>query len=334
MTAMQAQDLPGCLWSIGLRTPGSTRDEVENAFAAGAIVRSWPIRGTLHVVAAEDLTWILSLTSGRMIKSSLARRSALGITNDDLGKARAAAHSELGGGRSLERDALYSAFDAAGVSTTGQRGYHILWFLAQDGVLCLGPMTAGRQSFVLVDEWITNHRSLDRDEALGEFVYRYFNSHGTATIRDFAWWSSMTITDARVGLSVANSRLARVTRDGDEYYFCADAPSDLDTGTVSGRDGVRMLPGFDEYILGYQSRSPQLDADHAERIVPGGNGVFRPTILDDGLVVGTWTRSTTTRGVSLDTQLFSTQNSRTTDGIARASAKYARFLGLTLTPGA
>lgn len=324
---MQGQDLAGVLWSIGARWPGSTAADVERAFSDGVIVRSWPMRGTLHVVVAEDLRWMLELTRMRILRRSLARGKALGITDDHLDTARDAASEALSGGQRLSRDELYRAFEDAGVETTGQRGYHLLWNLAQNGVICLGPWIHGRQSFVLLDEWIGRSRSLDREEALGEFAQRYFSSHGPATVRDFAWWSSLTLTDARVGTAIAEPNLERMTRDDDEYFF---------NGEVAGerRDRVRLLPGFDEYLLGYQVRSPQLAPGHSERIVPGGNGVFFSTIVHDGEVVGTWNRTTTARRVSLTTQRFSQGSSRIDDGIARAAAEYARFLGLTLTSGA
>ncbi|GAA3742193.1 winged helix DNA-binding domain-containing protein [Leifsonia bigeumensis] len=324
MTAMQAQDFAGATWSIGLRLPGSTVADVDAAILDRSIVRSWPMRGTLHFVAAEDLRWMLSLTSERLVKGALARRAALGLDERLLEGARDASIAALEGGRILARDAMYEVFAGAGVSPDGQRGYHVLWYLSQTGTLCFGPPEGRQQTFVLAEEWIRNSRMLEREEALGEFVGRYFRSHGPASIRDFAWWSSTTLGDARVGLAVARDSLSSIERDGEPLYFAAGADPE------PKRDGIRILPGFDEYLLGYQDRTPQLSAEHAERIVPGGNGMFQSTIVNDGLVVGTWRRTERARGVVVAAQPFSPLNATANKGFARESTAYARFLGAKL----
>lgn len=319
MTAMQAQDLPGALWSIGLRLPGSTEEDILAALRAGTIVRSWPMRGTLHLVLPEDLRWMLSLTSERLVRLSLARRAALALDDRQLETARTAAAEALSGGRTMTREAIYRVFEAAGISTAAQRGYHVLWFLAQTGTLCFGPPDQKQQTFALLDEWAPGGRILERDEALGEFVLRYFRSHGPASIRDFSWWSSTTLSEARIGLALVRGSLSFFVRDGEEFFFSDDVGE-----PASG--GVRLLPGFDEYLLGYQDRRPQLSPAEAGIIVPGGNGMFLSTIVDDGAVVGTWRRTLTGRGVSLDFQPFSKIGPRLDNGITRRGAEYARFL--------
>lgn len=319
MTAMQAQDFAGAKWSIGLRLPGSTEADVDAAILDRSIVRSWPMRGTLHLVAAEDLHWMLSLTSERLVKGALARRAALGLDEQLLEGARHASIAALDGGRILTRDAMYEVFAGAGVSPDGQRGYHLLWYLSQTGTLCFGPPDGKQQTFVLAEEWIQNSRMPEREEALGEFVGRYFRSHGPASIRDFAWWSSLTLGDARIGLAVARDALSSIDRDGEPMYFAIDA------GAEPKRDGIRMLPGFDEYLLGYQDRTPQLPQEHSERIVPGSNGVFRSTIVNDGLVVGTWKRTARASGVVIAAQPFSPLTTKANNGFAHASIAYARW---------
>ena len=286
MTAMQAQDFPGAKWSVGLRAPGLTDAAVESALATAEIVRSWPMRGTLHFVAPEDLGWMLQLTAPRLIRGARLRREQLGLTESDIERARAVAREALGGGRVLSRDGIQSLWNEHGIETTGQRGYHLLWSLSQTGTLVFGPVDGKAQTFVLLDEWVTTPRRLEGDEALGEWAARYFSSHGPATVRDFAWWASLTLTEARRGVAVANPRELEVD---DVTHYLAD---DLEPAP----NGTFLLPGFDEYLLGYQDRSAPITAEHFNLVVPGNNGIFQPTIVRNGEVVGLWKRPLAKRG--------------------------------------
>ena len=330
MLAVQAQDFAGAVWSLGLRTPGSTEAQVEAAIASGAVVRSWPMRGTLHFVPPRDLGWMLSLTSARTIQSTETRRRTLGLSHADIERVREVAQRELGGGRVLGRDALLAAFDAAGVSTASQRGYHLLLHLGITQTIVFGPLAVGpgggrQQTFVLLDEWVPAPRRLEREEALGEFALRYFAAHGPATVRDFAWWTSMTLADARLGLSVARDGLEELFVDDVSYFLTPSSGASAATARA-----VHALPGFDEYLLGYQDRSAPLAAEHAERVVPGKNGLFLPTIVVGGEVVGTWRRTLGSRGVTVEAQPFGTLGVTAARGFDAAVARYARFLGRPL----
>ena len=316
--ALQAQDYASALWSIGLRTKGATRDDIEAAQAAGAIVRSWPMRGTLHFVAAEDLGWMLELTAERIIRSAAGRHRQLELEDRDFHRAEAIARERLTGGAHLDRRELLAAFDADGLSTAGQRGVHMLGKLAQLRVIVLCSQT----DWALYDEWIPNPRRLDRDDALREFALRYFVSHGPATIRDFSWWSSLTLTDARRGLQLAREQLDVLEVDGVTYY--------LRPGREPAKADVHLLPGFDEYLLGYADRSAPLAGEDGAIIVPGGNGVFLPTIVVGGEVVGSWRRATKGAKTTLTPQPFRELTAANVAGIAKAARRYGRFLGSTV----
>ncbi len=287
LTALQAQDRHGVVTSVALRTSSGTLAAVEAAFDAGEIVKSWPMRGTLHLVAAEDLPWMLDLSTPRMVAGAARRRAQLDLDLPTLERAGERAAEALAGGRALRRDELLAGWDEAGVATAGQRGYHMLWHLAQTGLVCFGPVRDGEQRIVLVDEWIPHPRRPERDEALGELAARYFRSHGPATSQDFARWTKLVAADVRAGVALARPALAPLELDGVEYLMDPRTPERLETCRDEAR-GVFLLSGFDEFILGYGDRRAVVPAEFAARVVPGGNGVFRPTVIADGRVVGTW----------------------------------------------
>ncbi|QNE47001.1 winged helix DNA-binding domain-containing protein [Glaciihabitans sp. INWT7] len=283
--ATQSQDFAQSLWGIGLRTPGAHRCDVLAAMESGSIVRSSSLRGTLMMVAAEDLRAILSLTAERTIASSLTRQRQLELDEATMSHARTVLETTLAGRNALPRAAVLQKLEDAGIRTDAQRGYHILWLLAERGIVCWGPPRGTQQGLVLLEEWIAAAPFVERDEHLRRFVVRYFAGHGPATIADLAWWGRLTIADVRRGIASAGDELCEVTADGTEYWMTADQPAGAPAvGTVA-------LPGFDEYLLGYSDRSAALSSEHVERVVPGTNGLFLPTIVAAGRVIGTWRRT-------------------------------------------
>ncbi len=294
LVAVQGQDFPGAVTSVALRTAGRSRDDVLGALDRGEVVRSWPMRGTLHLTVAEDLPWMLDLLGARALAGVAGRRASLGLTDTDVSRACEAAVAALSGGRRLPRAELLAAIEAGGVPVTGQRGYHLLWFAAQTGSICLGPTVDGEQTFVLLAEWVPAPRRLDRSDALAELARRFFAGHGPATVQDLARWSGQTVRDARAGLATARPQLESLTFEGVEHFLDPAVPDLLSACRDEAR-GTFLLPGFDEFVLGYGDRGAVLDPEFTTRIVPGKNGMFLPTVIVDGRIVGTWRRQGTGR---------------------------------------
>lgn len=308
LTAVQSQDLPGAMASIALRTASVERQRVVDAMNAGEIVRSWPMRGTLHQVPAEDLGWMLALTAPRIVKGATRRRAELDIDAARIARAAETAVESLSGGAALRREELLAVWAEAGLlGESGERvagrAYHLLFHLAQDGLLCFGPYADGAQLIVLLDEWVRAPRRLERDEALGEWALRYFSGHGPATAKDFAWWTKLTMADVRTGIAVARPQLEAVQIDGVEYLMDPQTPALLERCRGEAQ-GPLLLPGFDEFILGYGDRSAALPAEHAGKVVPGNNGMFRGTIVSGGQVVGTWRKGGTPKSRKIDAEPF------------------------------
>ncbi|MBG6181429.1 winged helix DNA-binding domain-containing protein [Arthrobacter sp. CAN_A1] len=321
LLAMQAQDFNQALWAVGLRSPGSTRDEVLAALQRGDIVRSWPMRGTLHFVLPADLRWLLRLTTDRLVAGAAARHRELGLDRATLERARGVALTVLAGGGQLGRNEFLSALNAAGIDTTSQRGYHLIWYLAQTGTLCWGPPAGSQQALVLLDEWVPSGTQPDREEALGRFVLGYFTGHGPATLRDFVWWSKLTVADAKAGLALARSHLTELICNDITYWVATARFEDLPRTS-----GMVLLPAFDEYVIGYQDRSPVLAPKDAQLIVPGGNGVFRPTVVTNGRVAGTWHRSADRSGGPVANP-FESMTARDERAFLEAGRSYERFIG-------
>ena len=217
--AVQAQDYLGALWALGLRMQRAVEADIEQAIANREIIRTWPMRGTLHFVAPEDVRWMLTLLTPRILARAARRHQQLELDEDTFARGETLFTDALRNGRCLTRNQMMDVLEQAGISTKGQRGYHILGWAAQNGLICFGPRQGKQHTFVLLDEWLPSGNSLSREEALAELTHRYFTGHGPATIQDFIWWSGLTAGDARAGLEMVKSQLAHEQLDDQLYWF-------------------------------------------------------------------------------------------------------------------
>ncbi|EEF62819.1 winged helix DNA-binding domain-containing protein [Pedosphaera parvula] len=320
--AVQAQDFAGAKWSIGLRLPETTDKGIERAIIDRTIVRTWPMRGTLHFLAAEDVRWMLKLLTTRTIAGSARRQQELELDGKVFARCEKLFIQALQGGRQLSRDAIYALLEKNHISTGGQRGYHILWRLAQEGLICFGAPEGKQQTFALLDEWVPKSKSLEREVALAELAQRYFSSHGPASLHDFVGWSGLRIADAKAGLDAVASRLVQMKINDTVYWM----PQELNVvnRTLST---LFLLPGFDEFMLGYKDRTAALELQHADKICPGSNGMFSPTLVWDGRVVGTWKRTFKKGTAVLQPTPFDSMTKTQTRALAPAAERYARYLG-------
>jgi hypothetical protein len=286
--AMQAQDLASGLWSLGARLPGSTVADVREAMERREALRTWPMRGTVHLVPPRDARWMLELTGVRALAGAQARRDRLGISQAQADRAVDVLGAALAGGGRLTRARCLEVLAEAGIAGDGNWGYHLLWYASQLGVTCIAPSVGTEQTFVLLDEWAPDPHRPDRDEALGTMALRYFRSHGPTTRQDFAGWTGLTAADARRAIAVAGPALATVRVQGKEAYL---DPELLDAPVPEPGRELLVLPGFDEYLLGFKDRSLMVADEHKQAIIPGGNGVFQATVVRGGRVVGTWKKA-------------------------------------------
>lgn len=315
MLAVQAQDFLAGRWALGVRTRGEpTLATVDAAFGRGRLVRAWTMRGTLHIIPAGDLGWVLSLTAGRQLQQAAGRHRQLGIDPEMTDAAWRVLRPVVADG-GCTRAQAFARFEGIGIDPSAQRGMHLLIALTVTGRLCLGPVAANErgtpeQRFVDAASWVGEHPR--PDDPLAELFTRYIEGHGPATVRDFAWWTGLTLTDARAAAERAGARVREVD---DGVYAAPRAPrASLDDRTVFA------LPAFDEYYISYADRTPVCAAEHLGRVGPGKNGMVLPTIITEGRVSGLWRHSAVGRGAA--PELFADAEP---DGVRAAIERFARF---------
>lgn len=285
LTCLQAQDWKASRSALALRSDQSA-ESVDAAANSGQIVRSWPMRGTLHWLPAQDLQWMLSLTAAATVRAAAGRHRQLGIEDGHVDQVRSLTKAALAD-EPLSRNDLRDRWAQAGVDVNGQRFIHLLQRLALDGVVCLGPVVAGRQQLVLCSSWVRSSRTVSGDEAIVEFARRYLRSHGPASMADFCWWSKLLVRDVKPLWPQITSPFEELTLDGRTAFVDPAVIDALPVVTRATR-ATMLLPAFDELIIGYADRSPTLASGDFEKVVPGRNGYFLPTIVHQGRAVATW----------------------------------------------
>ncbi|WP_404431653.1 winged helix DNA-binding domain-containing protein [Microbacterium lacus] len=288
MLATQGQEFWGGRLALAARTTREpTLSEVDGAFERSGLVRSWTMRGTIHVIPADELGWVLGLTGERQHRGAASIHRREGLDAEAFAVAEQVAVSALAGGNRLSRRELFDAFDRGGLSTAGQRGYHLLVALSVRGLICQGPVVpreegpTREQFFVLTDEWVD--APVHPADPLAEFFVRYMLSHGPAGTADFAWWSGLPIGTARRAAAAAASD-SRLTRLDDDLWVATDLPRRHPSASV-----VIALPPFEEYFLSYADRSVSVPPHHSPAVMTGGAGY--PILLARGEVVATWSHS-------------------------------------------
>lgn len=324
LCGMQAQDYESMKWAIGIRLPGMVNKDVEQALAKRKIIRSWFMRGTLHVAAAKDVHWLLDLLAPRIIASGASRYRQLGLREADFKKCNSILIRSLHGNKECTREELSAALNKNGMNTDGQRLIHLLQRAALEKIICFGTKRESKFTFTLLDEQVAFNKTLKREEALAEITKRYFTSHGPATLRDFTWWSGLTATDAKTGIASAGSFLQK-EKTGEQAFWLA--PDNMKA--TASLQPIFFLPAFDEYVMGYKDRSAFLKAGHTKQVI-SSNGIFYPIIIVNGQVAGTWKRISQKDGLVIEMQLFNHPGKKALDEIKEAAQPYGAFVGKKL----
>jgi hypothetical protein len=317
--AMQAQEYPAARWGLGLRARGLTDDTVARAFDTGEILRTHAMRPTWHFVARDDIRWLQMLTGPRVqtLNSYYARKNEL--DEKTIARSRAVIERTLSGGRHRTRAELAASLGKAGIPAQGQRLAYLMMSAELDQVICSGPRRGKQFTYALLGERAPKARILDRDEALAELTRRYFASHGPATLRDYVWWSGLTMKDARRGVEIVGRAVVEETFAGVNCWSRSGArPS-------RARPSAYLLPIYDEYLIAYKDRSAAADPAASARTAANIDG-YAHWLVVDGLFTGTWRRTETTDGVDVEVVPYRPLTAAEREAVVDAADRYGAFL--------
>lgn len=319
--AIQAQDATAA--DLGIRVRG--RDITARAVRAAyederSIVRGWYLRGTLHTIPSDDAGWVLHLLAPRTLAATSRRYRELGLTDDLRQRADDLLRRVLTHGP-LTRPELTEHLATLGIPSEGQAPFHLIRHAALTGILCHGPRRAGEATYVLLDDWLptSGRAQWQGDAALAELGRRYLAAHAPAAVEDFATWSGLPVSWARR----AWKGLAESGAITEYDRLTTLAGRTAEPAGTSGAADVRLLPAYDNYLVGYRTRELSVPAAYQAQVWPGG-GIIRPTVIVDGLAVGTWSRGSGARSVQV--RAFEPVPPQLEQGVERERASVIHFL--------
>ncbi len=297
---------------------GVNDSDIEQAFNEGRILRTHIMRPTWHFVAPEDLRWMMGLTAARVRQGLGSWYRKIELDDDLFAKSNHVIAKALESGQHLTRSELGSKLAEVGIVAKGVRLSFIMMQAELDLVVCSGSRRGKHHTYALVDDCVPQESSMSRDEALSKLTERYFKAHGPATAHDFAWWSGLTLSDARLGIEMVSPALESMVIDDETYWF---SESPLKNDAVPR---AFLLPLFDEYYVGYSGFAKAVNAGRDLE----NDTVAQSPIVIDGQVVGTWRRTVKKNAIHLELtpfEVFSTHEQRL---LVSAIEQYEAFVGM------
>ncbi len=323
MGAMQAQDYPMSKWAVGLRLPNATDSLIEAALDKGELVRTHVLRPTWHLVAAEDVRWLLKLTAPHIYSAMKTWNVKLGLDAAAYSKSNKIIEKVLANHHYLTREELMLVLTENGIAADTSRASLLMFSAELEAIVCNGVWKGKQLTYALMDEKVPKGLVFTREEAIVALAQRYFNSHAPATLQDFQWWSGLPMGDARKGIDALKNDFVSEKINNQIYYFKSNNP------TAQTAETIHFLPAFDEFLVSYKDRSASI-APHFKELAMTSNGIFKPVIVVNGQVIGIWSRTIKKNTLIVDCQYFNPDITLSKDIVAEKLKPFGDFYGLKI----
>lgn len=318
---IQAQVMSAAELALWARSEGLSPGQVqESLWERRELVKTWCMRGTLHLLPAHELgLWAAALGRRRgWEKPSWLRY--FGVTVEEM----EALIASIGDGLDSEGRTREELAELApeGLREELLRGWGtLLKPAAYAGVLAFGPNRGRNVTFVHPERWLGRLERPAPDDALREILRRYLRGYGPATHEDFGRWWGGEVSTARRLLASLGDEVVPVEAEGRRAWILAEDEPLL--RSLDPPRSVHLLPNFDLYTLHYRPREAFLPAGVYDRVYRTA-GWISPVVLYDGAVAGVWER----KNRSLRVELFVRETKRLRAGIEREGKRLAEFLEL------
>ncbi|MET0447919.1 MAG: winged helix DNA-binding domain-containing protein [Aeromicrobium sp.] len=309
---VQSQLHDMALWAVARRMTGDpTHAELQASFDAGEFLRTHVLRPTWHFVDPADVHWLLALTGPRVERLMSASNRTIDLTPAAVQRGVAVVVAGLADGAPRTRAELAVLLREAGLPDAGQALAHVVMQAEIEQAVVNGPMRGKQHTYRLLPP--APSPVPGRDELLADVARRYARGHGSFRDKDLAWWTSLTLTDSRRAIELADLRPTTV--DGDTYWL-------LDDPVEEPVPRVMLLSNFDEYI------SYARDPDDYAGFTGSVEDVMRASglLLVDGRLAGRWSRTVTTKRVDVVVEQADGLTAVLRRHLEAEAAAFARYL--------
>lgn len=328
LAGVQAQIASAAELAVMTRQKTPAADDVRRALAARSVVKTWAMRGTLHLLPAEVMAAYLALLGAARTWEKPSWQRAFGVSPGQM-EALGEAVDDILEGQVLTRQELTKAVLARpGLEALGEQlssGWStVLKPLAWTGRLCQGPAQGQKVTFTSPRSWVPGWCGLpDPEEAAATVLPAYLRAHGPATPAAFDAWLLRGATRKAVlrgWFAALDDRLTEVDGEGGAFVLNEDA--DALARTKPSRE-VRLLAGFDQYVLGPGTADTRLIAAGRRKAVSRTAGWISPVVVHEGRVAGVWEFTERT----VEVTLFEEHGAVPRAGLEAEGAHLARCTG-------
>lgn len=325
---VQAQVMSAAELQTAVRVDCRLQDVRDALWKRKTLVKTWLMRGTLHLVPAGDLPLFTAAMQTRWMRLRNSWLKYVQLTEPEFAALVDAIGDALDG-QVLTREALIEKVGKGRpprIREVLKSGWgSILKPVARRGLLCFGPSRGQSVTFVRPQQWLGAWREVDPDVALVEVARRYLRAYGPATKDDFArWWGNWPGVGKAAWAGLADELVAVSIegRSADLLSSDAERIAKPPAGT-----SVQLLPPFDPYVMGHSSRDHIVEAANLSRVSRAA-GWISAVVLVDGQVAGTWTHVATRDALQIKVVPFRRLSAMTTAQVRRRAESLAETLGL------
>ncbi|BFM42844.1 winged helix DNA-binding domain-containing protein [Flavobacterium sp. CFS9] len=319
--AMQAQDYAMAKWAIGSRCDASEK-VIEETIDSAQIIRTHILRPTWHFVSADDIYWMLDLSGPQVKRIVTSYVKKYGYDTKKLDQTNAAIQKILAGNNHLTREEIIQELSMTKTPSPDHLSSAIMMYAELDGLVCNGRMKGKQMTYALLEERVAKPKGkLTEEEGLIKLALRYFESHGPATLLDFSWWSGFSPTSCKKIINAIELQLNSIIIEDQKFWFKNDISTE-----DNFRESIHFLPAFDEILISYKSREASISPEHQPKAFTN-NGIFKPIILENSKVIGTWKRTIKKDHARIETQFFNETESHKKVVLFEGIKPFENYLG-------
>jgi len=278
--AVQSQDYPMAKWALGMRARKASQADIERCVNSAEIIRTHILRPTWHFVGCKDARWMMELSAPYVKKATQYVDKQVGLTDEVFKRAWKIIGAGLEREDNLTKENLMARLAEKKIKVDGLMATQILIRAELEMRVCSGVRKENKVTYSLFDSRVPHSEKVSRKEALVKLASIYFKSRGPATVKDFMWWSGLSLPDAKFGVSGLGDDLKCAPVNGLNYLY-------FENSRYQKKKVSALLPVYDEYMVGYsEGRNIAFPPDIDKSIF--GNGIFKPIVLFNNAIAGTW----------------------------------------------